>query len=75
MTSVARFYVYEAWMRPRVRIHRADCSFCNEGTGFRPTPSTLNGRWSGPYASREEAYRAAEGLGQQDMAPCAHCRP
>jgi hypothetical protein len=75
MTPLTRFYVYESWIRPRVRIHRADCGFCNDGAGFRPIPSALNGRWIGPYASREEAYRSAEGLGRTDTGPCAACRP
>src|SRR5690348_13933242 len=28
-----RIWLYENWVHDRVRIHRADCVFCNDGAG------------------------------------------
>jgi hypothetical protein len=49
------FWVYENWQRRRMRIHRSDCSYCNNGTGWKPSKSGENGRWHGPYSSDHAA--------------------
>ncbi len=69
------FYVYENWTRDRGRIHRAECSYCNNGKGFQTSDSGRSGRWLPPFQTREDAFKAAEGLGRKDMKPCAVCNP
>jgi hypothetical protein len=55
------FYVYENWTHDRTRIHRGDCTFCNEGQGRGTEDSGRNGRWHGPF-SREQAFELAKAL-------------
>lgn len=39
----------------RCRVHRYDCSFCNEGRGIRPALGSHHGKWYGPFPTLEEA--------------------
>lgn len=60
MQSEQKYYVYENWVAEghKVRIHRASCSFCNNGRGIHNTDSTRNGRWHGPFSYVEDIYRS-----------------
>lgn len=54
------FYVYENWTNTFAKVHRGDCPYCNDGTGFQGRgSSTPSGRWLGPFASRDVANPAA----------------
>ena len=72
---MTKYFIYESLVSHRVRIHKADCAYCNDGAGFRLNSSVLNGRWHGPYATREDAFRAAKALDRKDTEPCAACLP
>ena len=67
-------FVYRNWTRSRGRIHRADCSYCNNGKGTQPTDSGKNGEWKG-FDSREAAFKAAKVMNLDDMKACAVCAP
>lgn len=55
------FYVYENWTNTFTKVHRAECSYCNNGRGFHGAePRTPSGEWHGPYPSAAEALRAAQ---------------
>ncbi len=69
------YYVYENWTRNRGRIHRADCSACNNGAGIHEQDSGSNGKWHGPFADRDKAYRVAQSLDRAEMRPCLRCNP
>jgi F-type H+-transporting ATPase subunit beta len=67
------YYVYENWTQKRTRIHRSDCSYCNEGRGTHGGNATRNGRWHGPIPARDAAVALAESLKRHDTKICAHC--
>ena len=69
------FHIYNNTTRDRGRIHRSECSFCNNGAGYREGDSGKHGHWIGPIANREEAIRVAKALGRKDMKACATCDP
>jgi len=71
---MAEYYVYENWTHKRARIHKSECSHCNNGRGTPAGSSPRNGRWHGPY-DRTQAFHAAQRLRQKDTAPCAVCAP
>lgn len=57
------FYAYENWTNTFVKVHRAECSFCNSGTGVHAAgPRTRSGEWHGPYPSARDALKDAERL-------------
>jgi hypothetical protein len=68
------YYVYQNWHRSRGRIHRADCSFCNHGKGFRAADTGQHGKWHG-FDDREAAFDAAKRMGLEDMSACSVCAP
>jgi hypothetical protein len=69
------FHIYNNTTRDRERIHRSECSVCNNGAGYRAANSGKHGHWIGPIASREEDFPVAKSLGRKDMKPCGACDP
>jgi hypothetical protein len=69
------FYVYENWTHDRARVHRADCSYCQQGRGTHGETSDRNGKWHPPFATSEEAFRKAASLRRADTKGCLHCKP
>jgi hypothetical protein len=69
------YFVYENWTRNRGRVHKAECSICNQGNGFRETDSGRHGRWHGPYTDRGFAFKFAASLNRADMRACSRCDP
>jgi hypothetical protein len=67
------FYVYENWTNKRARLHRADCSHCNDGRGSQVGSGEKNGRWHGPFCSIEEARGQLGDLTYHDKAECRAC--
>lgn len=69
------FYVYENWRADdKAVVHRADCSFCNSGKGTgRGTLGEVNGKWHGPFESKEEAFCYAKSLNRKKTCCCATC--
>lgn len=72
--TAASVWLYENWVHDRIRIHRADCVWCNYGAGFHDTTSTEHGQWAA-FATYERAAAAARGAGRADTADCPQCRP
>jgi hypothetical protein len=69
------YSIYENWMRDRGRIHKAECTMCNNGRGTQPTDSGRNGRWHGPFDDRAFVFKKAASLNRADMRPRALCKP
>ncbi len=75
------YWVYENWTHRRIRVHRAECSFCNDGHGLGVGTNGRNDEWSGPYASlnlaRDKVRQlpSRNGGGAWDIADCAVCAP
>lgn len=70
-----KFWVYENWTHKYAAIHRAECSFCNDGRGVHADSSSANGQWLGPFESASEAMTAAEKTGRPDVRRCGICSP
>lgn len=68
-----RFYVYENWTHKRARLHRSDCSHCNDGRGTQASSGTANGRWLGPFETRQAAEQKLSRLPYADKGACAVC--
>ena len=57
------YWVYEDKIRRRATMHRASCSYCNDGKGFHHMVSgRVGGEWNGPFFGLAEATGFAEGL-------------
>lgn len=70
------YWVYENWTHKKAIVHKADCSFCNQGRGIHGGSSERNGRWlREEFQNREDAFRAAKQTGQQNVNGCGHCKP
>lgn len=68
-----RYWVYENWTHDYARIHRAQCSFCNDGVGIHSKSSNDNGRWHGPFEQLDEALLRARDTGRQIVKECGVC--
>jgi hypothetical protein len=68
-----RFYVYENWVHKRARLHRGDCSHCKDGKGTQGSNSVANGRWYGPFPTREAAAARLAQINQPNKSECASC--
>ena len=64
--------VYENWGVDRATVHIESCGFYNLN-GSRGASSSLNGRWLGPFRSREVALGVAEALDRDQTHACLHC--
>jgi len=69
------FYVYESWTHKRVRVHRGECGYCNNGRGTQASHSGKNDAWHGAYQTSKEAFKIAARLNQSDTKGCASCSP
>jgi hypothetical protein len=72
---MSNFWVYENWTHKRARVHRGDCSYCNDGHGTQPSDSGRNGKWHGPFSDRASAFATAERLKEADTKACYTCGP
>jgi len=75
-----RFWIYENWTAEnKARIHRADCTHCNDGRGIHPDKEEgRNGQWDGPYLTYSEAIEKARQLRQLEgrvISDCKKCQP
>jgi len=69
------FWVYENWTaEDKAKIHRAECSDCNNGSGKHPGASDDHGRWHGPFPTFSEANDTASRTGRP-VSNCKHCTP
>lgn len=66
-------YVYENWHDKRARVHKANCSHCNNGEGTHAAGNQY-GKWS-EHESREAAFQYMARLGYEDAKECDHCSP
>lgn len=66
--------MYENWTADghKAKVHRGDCSHCNDGRGKDPDASDRNGQWHGGYSSREEAREHARSL-TRNATDCSFC--
>jgi hypothetical protein len=53
------YWVYENWTVKKAKIHRSDCSHCNEGPGTHPGSNDRNEQWHGPFSTVAAATQAA----------------
>lgn len=69
------YWVYENTTRKKARIHRAECSYCQNGRGIHDTEDSRHSRWHGPFTTIGEAGLTATATGQKDQRACTACLP
>lgn len=73
------FYFYFNHPNRKVRIHKGECNFCNEGQGVQNNVhGERNGGWRGGFSSYKEARNEAQAVGQEigvNPSDCGRCRP
>ena len=57
-----------------VRIHTAECGYCNDGRGRLYGGVAVRGQWHGPF-DYAEAVRVAKEMALLDSRPCQRCMP
>jgi len=75
-TEPRGFYVYVRKSDEWALVHRAGCRFprqMNGAGGLSPRSNT--GTWTGPFASREEAFAQAQSIGLGSVRGCTYCKP
>lgn len=74
--NIVECWVYENWRAApggKARIHMGSCVFCNHGMGTGRGETGRNGKWHGPYSSRQSAEAAAKALGRPLTDHCRIC--
>lgn len=66
------YWVYENWTHNKAIIHRAECGYCKYGKGVRETFGD-NGRWLGPYKTKNDAELKAKQTKRKRVASCLTC--
>jgi hypothetical protein len=69
------FHVCQNWRRKRALVYRSGCSHCNNGLGKRSEDSGHNGRWHGPFDSRDTAVVLMQSFGYAVCGFCRVCNP
>jgi hypothetical protein len=76
-TSTARewFWIYDSRIARYAAIHRADCGFCNQGSGMGGGYNRLLASWRGPFRTLDEAARhvLTSHSTFQEMRYCRRC--
>lgn len=67
------YFIYQNPHRGRSRIHKADCCFCREGAGLRPSDTSWH--WHGPFKHAELAFQHALEVVGVIAKPYGTCRP
>ncbi|MFQ5688367.1 MAG: hypothetical protein ACE5GV_17095 [Candidatus Scalindua sp.] len=71
--KMQEYYVYHNWTAEKggkAIIHASNCSFCNNGQGIHNSGFTKNGKWLGPFATKQQAVEAANKTGAKRIAFC-----
>lgn len=66
------FWVYRNWIHNRARLHRAECSYCNDGNGTQNAQNSKTGEWR-PFASEADAFEFLKSSNYKDAAACGVC--
>ena len=70
----AAYFFYENYVLGSARIHAGWCGNCNDGRGkSREPPGDENGRWHGPFATRQDALRLALATRAKDVRNALCC--
>jgi hypothetical protein len=67
------YWVYENWVHNKCVVHKAACSFCNNGNGLHGKASQDHGRWRGPFQNRKAATSDAKRTGRANIHECGYC--
>lgn len=68
------YYFYEDPRLKRIRMHRADCGYCERGVATHAQSANIEhaGRWHGPFKTFEDTRRRALLVGLP-VGPCPFC--
>ena len=73
------WWIYENWRAVpggEAIVHKGNCPWCNHGRGIhwkRRKTSDKNGRWHGPYPTKNDALAQAQRLRRRETRSCKYC--
>jgi hypothetical protein len=61
------YWIYENWVAEnKAVVHVSHCGYCNDGAGRgKNIHGERNGRWTGPFATSDEAFDVAKATGRR----------
>ncbi|WP_022721174.1 hypothetical protein [Rhodopseudomonas sp. B29] len=68
----APYWVYRNWIRGRARLHMANCSYCNNGSGTQGSLNSVTGEWKS-FKSETEAKVFLDSFDYDDAKLCGAC--
>lgn len=73
---MADFWIFEAIPMSRARLHRSDCTHCNNGQGQLGQLKNGSGstRWT-PFSTMTGAILGLRTMRHKDKKACGHCLP
>ncbi len=57
ISSQEHLWIYTSHIGHYASIHRAECGFCNSGSGLGAGRNEYHGGWRGPFPSVDEAVQ------------------
>lgn len=66
------WWAYDNWVHQYTRIHRGDCSFCQDGAGFHDALDSEAGEWLGPRDDLSSIKSVAAATGRP-VSVCQTC--
>lgn len=70
--SAPPYWVYRNWIHQRARLHKAACSYCNNGIGAQGSSAAVTGEWK-PFPSEADAKAFLATTKYEDSKLCAVC--
>jgi hypothetical protein len=69
--TMGGYWTYENHVHRYARVHKADCSHCNNGRGSHNATDSTVGRWIDSFEKIDDAMKASN----YPTEPCGHCLP
>lgn len=66
------YWFYMNYPTRKIRIHRADCRYCNNGNGIHQNVGQNNGQWHGSFKELEDTLEIAQKNNYQ-ITKCKKC--
>ena len=64
------YWVYENYPNNRATVHKAECSYCNNGAGVHGVGKNPTGQWHGPYHDVIQAQAKARNTSRSNVRDC-----
>lgn len=71
--ATAPYWVYRNWIHNRARLHRSECSYCNNGRGTQNVTNSSTGEWRS-FKVEKDANAFLNSFNYKDAARCGVCQ-